>query len=293
MKDLGAVSRFLGMGVQRDRTRRLIELTSTTHIEDMLHRFGMQDCKPAATPLPHKAVLGPRGPDEEPLPPQTPYRSLVGSLLYVAMWTRPDVAFAVSQVARFQSDPSVYHWTLAKHILRYLQGTRNRGLTFSPGDGDAGVVRGYVDASWGEDPSTRKSQSGFVFTLGNAAISWKSKLQTTVALSSTEAEYLALSAAVKEALFLRNLVGDVLPSAVKTITLYEDNQSTIKQALNLQGSERTKHVDIRHHFLKQHVANVDVRLQYLPTAQQPADALTKAVDKVKVSLFSQIMLGSV
>ena len=144
------------------------------------------------------------------------------------MWTRPDIAFAVSQVARFQGDPSVYHWTLAKHILRYLRGTRDRGLTYSPGTGAAGVVRGYVDASWGEDPSTRKSQSGCVFTLGNAAISWKSKLQTTVALSSTEAEYLALSAAVKEALFLRNLSGDVLPSGVSTITLYEDNQSTIK-----------------------------------------------------------------
>jgi len=201
----------------------------------MLQRFGMQDCKPAATPLPNKAVLGPRGPDEQPLPPQAPYGSLVHTVM------------------------------LASY---------------------------YVDASWGEDPSTRKSQSGYVFTLGNAAISWKSKLQTTVALSSTEAEYLALSAAVKEALFLRNLVGDVLPSAAKTIVLHEDNQSTIKQALNLTGSERTKHVDIRHHFLKAHVANGDVRLEYLPTAQQPADALTKPVDRVKVSLFSQIMLGT-
>ena len=121
MKDLGAVARFLGMGVVRDRARRVITLTSTTHIDEMLTMFSMQDCKPAATPLPHKVVLGPRGPDEEALPPQTPYRSLVGSLLYVAMWTRPDIAFAVSQVARFQSDPSVYHWTLAKHILRYAR----------------------------------------------------------------------------------------------------------------------------------------------------------------------------
>jgi len=292
MKDLGTVARFLGMRVERDRSRRAISLTSTEHIDDMLERFGMHDCKPALTPLPHKVVIGPRGPDEQPLPPQTPYRSLVGALLYVAMWTRPDIAFAVSQVSRWQSDPSMYHWDLAKSILRYLKGTRTRGLTFSPGAGDAGVVRGYVDASWGEDSSTRKSQSGFVFTLGSAAISWKSKLQQTVALSSTEAEYLALSAAVKEALFLRNLVGDVLPSAVKTIVLHEDNQSTIKQALNLAGSERTKHIDIRHHFLKAHVANGDVRLEYLPTDQQPADALTKPVDKVKVSFFSQIMLGA-
>ena len=99
----------------------------------------MHDCKPALTPLPHKVVIGPRGPDEQPLPPQTPYRSLIGALLYVAMWTRPDIAFAVSQVSRWQSDPSTYHWDLAKSILRYLKGTRTRGLTFSPGAGDAGV----------------------------------------------------------------------------------------------------------------------------------------------------------
>jgi hypothetical protein len=128
--------------------------------------------------------------------------------------------------------------------------------------------------------------------LGNAAISWKSKLQSTVALSSTEAEYLALSTAVQEALFLRNLHADIASDGAKTITLYEDNQSTIKQAMNLSGSQRTKHVDIRHHFLKQHVANNNVCLQYLPTAQQPADALTKSVDKVKVTLFRQLMLGS-
>jgi len=294
MKDLGPVARFLGMEIKRDRERRTITLTSTGHIDEMLSVFAMRDSKSVATPLPHRVVLGPRGPNEEALPPRTPYRSLVGSLLYVAMWTRPDIAFAVSQVARFQADPSAYHWTLAKHVLRYLHGTRERGLTFSAASdaGAANVVRGYVDASWGEDLSTRKSQSGYVFTLGNAAISWKSKLQTTVALSSTEAEYLALSTAVQEALFLRNLHADIVPGGAKTITLYEDNQSTIKQAMNLTGSNRTKHVDIRHHFLKQHVANNNVCLQYLPTAQQPADALTKSVDKVKVTLFRQLMLGS-
>ena len=145
----------------------------------------------------------------------------------MAMWTRPDIAFAVSLVARFQQDPAHQHWDCAKHILRYLKGTHNVGLTFSaaagprmtgPDAAEPAVLRGYVDASWGEDPSTRKSQSGYAFTLGNAAISWKSCLQKTVALSSTEAEYLALSAAVKDALFLRNLMGDLWPALAKTVT---------------------------------------------------------------------------
>ena len=239
-------------------------------------------------------MLVERAPDEDPLPPQSPYRALVGSLLYVAMWTRPDISFAVSQVARFQQDPSENHWHAAKHILRYLKGTRDLGLTFrasANGDVRAGHLRGYVDASWGEDPSTRKSQSGFVFTLGNAAIAWKSKLQTTVALSSTEAEYLALSTAVKDALFLRNLMGDLMPSQNKTVLLFEDNQSSIKQASNLQSSERTKHIDVRHHFIKHHVANGDVALEYLPTDDQPADLLTKSLDRIKVSKFRQILLG--
>ena len=128
--------------------------------------------------------------------------------------------------------------------------------------------------------------------LGGAAISWKSKLQHTVALSSTEAEYLSLGTATGEALYLRNLLGDLHPAAAGPVTLYEDNQSTIKQASNLQSSERTKHIDIRHHFIKWHVANGDIALEYIPTAEQPADALTKSLDRVKVSSFRQFTLGS-
>ena len=117
------------------------------------------------------------------------------------------------------------------------------------------------------------------------------KLQHTVALSSTEAEYLALSAATREALYLRNLLRDLCPDAAGTVTLYEDNQSTIKQASNVLSSDRTKHIDIRHHFVKSHVANGDIVLEYLPTAEQPADALTKSLDRVKVASFRQLVLG--
>ena len=287
MRDLGPVNQFLGMTISRDRSKRTLTLQSAKHIDDMLDRFQMNDAKPYPTPLPHKNAMVPCVDDEDRLPPQCPYRAVVGSLLYVAMWTRPDIAFAVSQVARFQQNPSNHHWECAKHILRYLKGTRDVGLTFSAGQqSTAGppVLLGYVDASWGEDPSTRKSQTGFVFTLGNAAVAWKSKLQDTVALSSTEAEYLALSPAVKEALHLRNLLHDLCPAISKTapVTLYEDNQSTIKLASNLQSSERTKHVDIRHHFLKDHVANGDITLVHIPTSDQPADALTKNLDRIKI-----------
>ena len=293
MRDLGAIKQFLGMVVTRDRAARTLTITSIMHIDEMLQRYGMADAKPAHTPLEHLAVLRECVNEADCVSASVPYRGVVGSLLYVAMWTRPDIAFAVSQIARFQSKPSVHHWECAKRILRYLKGTRQLGLTYSTGvTGQQPVLRGYVDASWGEDLDTRRSQSGYVFMLGGAAISWKSKLQHTVALSSTEAEYLSLGTATGEALYLRNLLGDLHPAAAGPVTLYEDNQSTIKQASNLQSSERTKHIDIRHHFIKSHVANGDIALEYIPTAEQPADALTKSLDRVKVSSFRQFTLGS-
>ena len=293
MRDLGALNQFLGMHIERDRARRVLTIRSTKHIDDMLERFGMSDAKPVATPLPPKSVLRACTDENERLSTRCPYRAIVGSLLYVSTWTRPDISFAVSQVARFQQSPSNHHWQCAKHILRYLKGTRDFGLSYSAGESVDRplILRGFVDASWGEDLDTRRSQSGYLFTLGNATISWNSKLQTTVALSSTEAEYLALSSAVKEALSLCNLLRDIWPDAAANVTLFEDNQSTIKQASNLQSSDRTKHVDIRHHFIKHHVANGDIALEYLPTADQPADALTKNLDRIKVSSFRQVMLG--
>ena len=197
----------------------------------------------------------------------------------------------VSQVARFQSKPTVVHWEAAKDILRYLKGTRELGLTYSAAQGGSPFPRGYVDASWGEDLNSRRSQTGYALVVGNAAVAWMSKLQSTVALSSTEAEYTALAAAVCSALGLRNLLKVLWPDVAGSFLLFEDNQSTIKQALKLQSSQRTKHVDIKHHFLKDHVSKGDIVLQYIPTAEQPADALTKNLDRIKISSFRQSLLG--
>jgi len=285
MRDLGEISIFLGMQITRDRANRTLTVRSTKHINDMLERFGMADAKPSPTPLPHKCALRAYAEGDDLLPANVPYRALIGSLLYVSTWTRPDIAFAVSQVARFQSQPTVAHWYAAKCILRYLHGTRDLGLTYSASEG--ALPRGYVDASWGEDPDTRRSQSGYALTIGNGAVSWISKLQTTIALSSTEAEYTSLACAVKGALGLRNLLSVLWPEVSKSFVLFEDNQSTIKQALKLQSSERTKHIDLKHHFLKDHVAKGEIIIKYIPTAEQPADCLTKCLDRIKVSLFRQ------
>jgi len=300
IRDLGAAHTFLGMEIVRDRANRMLTVTSSQHIQEMVGRFGVQDAKPVSTPLPAKLQLRPRQGDEEPLPAQYPYRALVGSLLYVATWTRPDIAFAVSQLARFQDDPGFLHWKYAKHVLIYLKSTVTVGLCYSAAPRLQGSrvlseperLCGLCDASWGEELDSRKSHSAFVFLLGNAAISWHSKRQTAVALSSTEAEIYALAVAVREAVYLRMLMCDLTGVLPVSVPIYEDNQSTIAYAHAPQISARTKHIDIRYHYVKDLVESGVIDLKYLPTTEQAADGLTKNLDKVKLTYLRQTLLGT-
>jgi hypothetical protein len=306
MQDLGPIHHFLGMEIMRDRTARTLSFTAKDKVDEILETYGMTEAAGVSTPLPAGCILERHKPGEEVLSSSYPYREVVGSLNYLVTWVRPDLAFAVTQLARHQEKPTLRHWNAVKHCLRYLKATRNIGLTYSvtPNTAINEVVRavnsnvvhttrlhGFVDASWAEDIDTRHSQSGYVFCYGNAAISWNSHLQHLVTLSSTEAEYVALGDAVKEALYLRNLFCELLNTDIPPIALLEDNQSTIKQALSLQSTRRTKHIDIRHHFLKEHFANNSFTLHYIPTQLQGADCLTKSLNRVKVAFFRQILLG--
>jgi hypothetical protein len=267
----------------------------------------MSDCKGAQAPLPHNVVLLPTPENTKPLlSSQYPYRALIGSLNYLATLLRPDIGYAVSLLARFQNRPSLQHWDTAKTVLRYLKSTQRQGLLYSAQPAtvnvtDGGVPEqtrrppdemfGYADASWAEDPEHRRSQTGYIFMLANAAIDWRSSRQTVVALSSTEAEYLSLSAATREALYLRNLMSVLTDTPPRPVVILEDNQSTIKLAHKQLSSDRTKHIDIRHHFVKHYVSTGVISLLYVPTEFQAADCLTKPVNKVKNSLFRQIILG--
>ncbi|MGZ6286000.1 MAG: reverse transcriptase domain-containing protein, partial [Ktedonobacterales bacterium] len=307
IKSMGPVRHFLGLEVTRDRVQRTINITATQFIVDTLERFGMTECKGATTPMHPNLVLRPTPDNEKPLSPNTyPYRALIGSLNYLATLLRPDIAYAVNRLARYQNRPSLEHWDAAKTVLRYLQTTQSQGLLYSAHHPsthatDDGVPQqtlrppnelfGYADASWADDAEHRRSQTGFVYMYANAAIDWRSSRQTVVALSSTEAEYLSLSAATKEALYLRNLMAVLTDAPAAPVAILEDNQSTIKLALKQTSSDRTKHIDIRHHFVKHCVSNGVIHLEYVPTQFQAADCLTKSVDKVKNSLFRQIILG--
>lgn len=220
--------------------------------------------------------------DEEVLD-QKSYQSLIGSLMYLALCTRPDIAFAVGMLARFNSKPNQSHWTAAKRVLRYLRGTANFGVVYS---GNANLV-GYSDADWAGSLDDRKSTSGYIFQVSGGPVSWRSKKQETVALSTAEAEYVALSSASQECVWMRKLVSELGTPPEGPTVIMEDNQSCISMARNPQFHGRAKHIDIKHHFIREQVNSGAVDLQYCPTGEMLADILTKGLPQQQFSILRE------
>ncbi|GAQ92153.1 hypothetical protein KFL_009340020 [Klebsormidium nitens] len=271
VRDLGPVRYFLGMEVTRDREARTIKLTQKRAALDLLEQFGMDATRARRVPLNPGEKVQKRG---EPLDVERyPYASLVGSLLYLANCTRPDLAQATASLARFMSSPTEDHWRLAKSVLSYLAGTVEAGLTYGA---EKPEFEGFCDANHGGDPDTRRSTTGYVFLLGGAAVSWASKLQQTVAYSTVEAEYMAAAHAAKEALWIRKLAADLGLESGR-LTVWSDNQGALQLIKHPITSQRSKHIDISHHFVRERVVRGELKFEYCPTAKMPADFLTKAL----------------
>lgn len=241
-----------------------------------LDKYNMRDAKTAPTPLPLKI-------DEycaEALKPYEDireYQSIVGSLIYISTSTRPDISYAVSYLSKKLHKPSKQHYQLAKRVLRYLKGTIKLCLIFKVEEKVNLEV--YCDASYAEDRETRKSHTGVCVKYCGAAITWKSKRQPVIALSSTEAEYIALTSGIKEAKWLSILERELnIPK--KPITIYEDNQSTMKLAENRITSERSKHIEVKYHYIRNEIEKKNFRLEYIPTEFQTADVLTKSLGAI-------------
>lgn len=231
----------------------------------------MEECNPVSTPSDSQMKLPDgnryRRKDEEKL-----FRQLIGSLMYLAIATRPDITFTVNRLSQFNEKYQDIHWSAAKRVLHYLQGMQNYGLVFKK---DSFGIQGYSDADHANDIVDRISYTGYVFTLSGAAISWRSKKQQSVAISSTEAEYVALSETSREALYLRNLMLELNLNDLSTIHLGTDNRGAKYIAENATCHSRTKHIATRYHFVRQLVKNDEVKLKYVPTTIMPADILTK------------------
>jgi hypothetical protein len=214
-----------------------------------------------------------------------PYREAIGALLYAALNTHPDLIFSITLLSQFMENPGPAHWIAIQHVFRYIQGTISLSLTF--GHGEKGLS-GYSDSDWASQPH-RHSIAGYVFTIDGTAVSWSSKKQPIVALSSTEAEYIALTHAAKEAVWLRNLLSELLPLFNSPIHIFSDNQLAIANTKDSRFHSHTKHIDIRYHFIREQVEHGTMTISYLSTHNMLADCLTKPLPPVKVTHFNSLL----
>ena len=249
-----------------------MEITQKAFIESMLNRFGVNSSSDIpATP---GVELGPR---EEGEPGgDWPYREAVGSLMWLSTMTRPDISNAVRAVARHSHNPTERHWRAVLKIMEYLHGTRFLGLTFVRGSGLG--LDAYSDADYADKANDRRSVSGTVITLGGAAVSWASSTQRCVTLSTAEAEYVALGEGVKEALFTGAVLSFICPElSGSCVRVFEDNQGAIALAQNPLSSARSKHIDVRFHFVRELLRAKKIDIQFVASKDQHADILTKSL----------------
>ena len=241
----------------------------------------MQESNPSKTPAENNLKLV-KATYVEQLVDETLYRSLVGSLLYIAKQTRPDIVWIVNVLSRFMDKPAISHWLAGKRVLRYLQTTKSLKLVY-PRDSDHNLI-GESDADRSGDHDDRRSTTGYFFKLGfsGGAVSWQTKKQQTVALSSCEAEYQGLAAAVQEATFFRSLICQMGYHQIQATVIGENNQSCIKLATSPVMHQRSKHIDTKYHFIRKKIGDQSVQLVYTPTDRLAADLLTKSLPQVKV-----------
>jgi hypothetical protein len=251
----------------------MTRVAQTQYITKVLERFGMQDSHPVKTPLDFNVKLEKTPEGERHHLPE--YQNLIGSLMYTAINTRPDIAFAVQHLSQFLSNPLPVHWTAAKRVLRYLNGTRDLGIVYGMEE-DFDPI-GYCDADWASNLIDRCSISGYIFLIGGGPISWQSKKQQTTALSTMEAEYMAASLATCKAVWLRNFYREIgSPQDIPT-SLNIDNRSAIDFSNNSGFHARSKHIDIRHHFVHEKIILEDIEVFHCKSEDNIADVLTKAL----------------
>jgi hypothetical protein len=270
LSEMGEISTILGMKVTRNRTIRKAWVTQPAYIDRLLERFPQHlNYRTKAAPLPKISED-----NSEPIP-LTPYQEIIGCLQWLAGCTRPDISFAASYLARYTANPTENHWELALRTTSYLAHTRTVGLAL--GGPNQVTLSGWVDADWAGCHDTRRSTTGYLFKINNSPIVWSSKRQQTVSTSTVEAEYIAITEAAKEALWLRNLLKELGFENIVTeaTVLHTDNQGAIRLAINPSTHQRTKHIDIRHHLIRELIHNKSIALEYVTTGEQQADILTK------------------
>jgi hypothetical protein len=275
IKDLGEASYFLSIEITRSKAG--IKLSQGQYVQRILAQYNMSQCKMKETP----AIVGSQLTKEgTPLPEDNQYPALVGSLLYLAVNTRPDISFAVGRLSRFMQNPTEEHMTAAKHVLRYLAKYPDLGLfyVFSERLGFDKIIRTYTDADFAGDVNSRKSTSGMVVLWGHHTLAWLSKLQPIVTTSTTEAEFVAAATGTKEALWVRKILSTVLAFTPRCL-LKVDNMAacTLIKRRTAGVSGRTKHIDVQYMFVRDRHLRGDIEVSYVQTDAQLADMFTKSL----------------
>jgi hypothetical protein len=289
----GNVTVYLGNKVSINPVKLSVTLDQTHYIMELLERFKMSDSTSVATPMVNSLTVSNSG-ETLSIDEHTVYRYIVGCLLYLACWTRPDISFSVSELSRFVAAPCEAHLVAAKHVLRYLRGTPDLGLTYSKSlsQGSQNQLYGFVDSDWAGCHDTRRSTSGYTLMLNGAAVSWKSKLQTVVALSTAEAEFVAASSMVQEVIYARKFLDNLgFPQTVPT-QVFEDNSTCIAWSEgSVGGSDRAKHIDLREHFVHDAVKEDVLKLVVVASTDNVADILTKPLSKAPFQLLRKRIMG--
>lgn len=288
IRHLGELKNCLGMNITRHNDCLILD--QSDYVKRLLAKFNMTECKPVSTPLDVSTKLD----KSDKCLDETVYRyrQLLGSLMYLSVCTRPDISYACSQLSQYSTCFDMDHWRAAKRVLRYLAGTLNYGLYFCKG-GNLNICA-YTDADWANNLYDRKSYTGFVIKMGGNVVNWEARKQRCISLSSTESEYLAIGDVCKDICFVRNFLSEIIDKNIEAV-VYNDNQSAQKLLLIKEYShKRTKHIDLRYHFVKDLIQQGLINVKYLPTEQMVADVLTKPLSKIKhENCISELCLKNV
>ena len=284
--DLGELHWMLGIQIRCDHEARTISISQHSYIDSILRRYHFTDVKPLSTPMDTQVRLtseqAPSTPSKFTAMRDMPYCEAVGTLNWAALTTRPDIAFTVATVARFGTNPGPTHWEAVKRIFRYLAGTCDLCLSYGE---TRCVLEGYMDAD-GLMAKDWHAISGYVFLIDGGTMSWSSKQQEIVLLSTTESEYVAAIHGMKEGLWLKSLLSEIFSTFSSPITLFSDNQAAIALTHDHQYHARTKHINVRYHWIRWVVEEGALCLVYCPTDDMVADALMKALPSPKVKHFA-------
>ena len=273
MKDMGELKYVLGVNVEIDNGAYLHQ---KQYIDQILSKYKMSECNPVSSPS-HCSVKLQKDDRVSKNVDVKLYQSMVGSLIYLSTMTRPDITYAVGVVSKYNSNPNEAHLTAVKRIFRYLKGSRDIKMCFNK---SANACYGFSDSDWGGDIDDRKSTSGYVFKVGDSVVSWCSKKQPTVALSTAEAELIALCSAIQELFWLRKLLCEIDSRSTDLAnTMYVDNLGTIHMGKNPVISNRSKHIDVKYNFIREAVQDKKVELVHIESKNNVADIFTKALPR--------------